>query len=54
VTAVYGFQSSDVDLREIASQLKNRCGSGGSVKNGVILIQGDHRTTIKSLSLIHI
>jgi translation initiation factor 1 len=48
VTAVYGCQDTDADLKKIASQLKNRCGSGGTVKDGVILIQGDHRTTVKS------
>jgi translation initiation factor 1 len=48
VTAVYGFQDTDTDLKKIASQLKNRCGSGGTVKDGVILIQGDHRTTVRS------
>jgi translation initiation factor 1 len=47
VTAVYGFQETDADLKKIASTLKNRCGTGGSVKDGVIIIQGDHRETLK-------
>lgn len=48
VTAVYGFQEGDADLKKIASTLKNRCGTGGSVKDGVIIIQGDHRETLKT------
>ncbi len=30
----------------LAAQLKKRCGSGGTVRNGVIEIQGDHRDVI--------
>ena len=47
VTAIYGFQSDDTGLKKMASGLKNRCGSGGSVKNGVIVIKGDHRNNVK-------
>jgi len=32
----------DVELRELASDLKHLCGAGGSVKDGVVVIQGDH------------
>jgi translation initiation factor 1 len=48
VTAVYGFQETDADLKKIASTLKNRCGTGGSVKDRAIIIQGDHRKTLKA------
>lgn len=48
VTSVYGFDSGAVNLKQIAARLKSRCGSGGSVKNGVIIIQGDHRKTIQA------
>jgi translation initiation factor 1 len=48
VTAVYGLQGTEADLKKIASTLKNRCGTGGSVKDGVIIIQGDHRETLKA------
>lgn len=37
------------DLRDVAAQLKRRCSSGGTVKNGVIEIQGDHRQTVTAL-----
>ena len=42
VTTISGFQENDATLKKIASELKNRCGTGGSVKNSVIMIQGDH------------
>jgi translation initiation factor 1 len=45
---VYGIQETDADLKKLASALKNRCGTGGSVKDGVIIIQGDHRETLKA------
>jgi translation initiation factor 1 len=46
VTTVTGVPLREADLRELASELKRRCGSGGSVKDGVIEIQGDHREAI--------
>lgn len=48
VTAVYGFNPATDNLKQIATQLKRRCGTGGAVKNGVIIIQGDHRNTIRA------
>jgi translation initiation factor 1 len=37
------------ELRDVAAQLKRRCSSGGTVKDGVIEIQGDHRATVAAL-----
>lgn len=37
----------EADLKALAKKLKALCGSGGTVKNGVIEIQGDHRDQIK-------
>ncbi len=48
VTIVSGFQINAYELKNLASQLKRRCGTGGSVKDGVIIIQGDHRETLLS------
>jgi translation initiation factor 1 len=46
VTTVSGFQIANSELKNLATQLKRRCGTGGSVKDGVIIIQGDHRDTL--------
>ncbi len=46
VTAVFGFPLNDKKLQQVAKTLKRLCGSGGTVKDGVIIIQGDHRETL--------
>jgi translation initiation factor 1 len=43
VTLITGLPLAAGGLRQLASQLKQRCGSGGTVKDGSIEIQGDHR-----------
>ena len=42
VTAVHGLRVSEERLRELAAELKRLCGTGGSAKDGVIEIQGEH------------
>lgn len=46
VTAVRDFVGTDADLVDLGRQLKAACGSGGSVKDGEMLIQGDHRDKV--------
>jgi translation initiation factor 1 len=46
VTTVVGVPVNETQLAELAAKLKKRCGSGGTVRNGVIEIQGDHRDAI--------
>lgn len=46
VTVVRGVLRAPQELEQLATQLKKCCGSGGTVKDGVIEIQGDHRDAI--------
>jgi translation initiation factor 1 len=46
VSLVKGLALSEADLTSLAKQLKQACGSGGTLKEGVIEIQGDHREKI--------
>lgn len=49
VTVVSGFQSSPETLAQLLKQLKAKCGSGGTVKDDTLEIQGDHRQTLVQL-----
>jgi len=46
VTTVSGVPLDDDGLKDLAGRLKKRCGVGGSVKDGVIELQGDHRDVV--------
>lgn len=46
VTLVIGFSGSAPDLEKLGRELKSFCGTGGSVKNNEILIQGDNKEKV--------
>ncbi len=49
VTLVRGFTGTEQDCAALCKMLKQKCGVGGSVKDGDIIIQGDHRTRLTEI-----
>jgi len=47
VTVVDGFEGSEININELARTLKNKCASGGTVKDGRIELQGDHKKKVQ-------
>ncbi len=53
VTLIQGFIGTEEDLKELAKLLKNKCGTGGSVKDGEIIIQGEIKEKILTILREH-
>ncbi len=49
VTIIEGLSGSNSELKKIASRLKSRLATGGTVKDGRIELQGDHRHRVKQI-----
>jgi len=45
-TVVKGYSGSDDDLAELARLIKNKCAAGGNAKDGIIIVQGNHRDKV--------
>lgn len=46
VSVISGLPLGDAELAALAAELKRRCGTGGTVRDGVIEVQGEHRDTL--------
>ena len=53
VTLVKNLELSEKDMKDLAKNLKRACGTGGTIKDGLIEIQGDHRQQIADVLRKH-
>ena len=49
MTLIEGLNPNEVDLHSLVSKLKSACACGGTVKDGIIELQGDHRVKAKEI-----
>jgi len=48
-TIIEGINSKSVNLGDLGAKLKTNCACGGTTKDGLIMLQGDHRNKVKKL-----
>ena len=48
-TEIIGIDNKEIDIKDLAKKLKNKLACGGTVKNSVIELQGDHKTKLREL-----
>lgn len=48
-TQVVGIDTKEIDIKDLAKKLKNRLACGGTMKNSVIELQGDHRSRVREI-----
>lgn len=46
-TTISGIDQKEIDIKDLARQLKNKFACGGTVKKGIIELQGDHKQKVK-------
>ena len=49
VTVIDGIDENDIDINDLAKQLKNKCAAGGTSKDGRSELQGDHKKKVKAV-----
>ena len=49
VTVIDGIDENDIDIDDLAKQLKTKCAAGGTAKDGRIELQGDHKKKVKAV-----
>lgn len=49
VTVIQGIDSGEINMDDLAKKLKMKCASGGTIKNGKIELQGDHKKKVQEV-----